>query len=207
MKIKYNNKNYEVETNDYISLHHYIILFYEKYLKKELNILKQIYISHILYNKEYKIWNGKKEELNKNSLYSKKVETILLNIEYNEKYIFDLCMPFIKILIISLLIIIRIDIFLSTSYNNHIKSFEDYYIFILYIFILLLLFLIPYYSYKVIIRFIQYTIEQLDKDIGIFMSTYLESYNILDVHNYNKVEYKKWINEEEEKKINKKDEI
>ncbi len=189
MIIKYDNKNYNYKINNYLSLHHNIINFYETILKKELHYFKNIYILHILYHKEYKIYYKENEELNKDLLFNnKEEESILLKIEENEKYIFDLCLPYIKVLIISLLIIIRIDIFLSTSYNNHIKSFEDYYILLLYVFILLIILLIFYYSYKVIWKFIEYIIQSLDKDIGIFMGSYIESYNMVDINNY-KISY------------------
>ncbi len=185
INIKYNNKDYIYEANNYISIHHNIINFYENILKKELHYFKNIYISHILYNKDYILYNGKSEELNKDILINIKDKSIFLKINDNEKYIFDLCIPYIKVLIISLLIIIRIDIFLSTSFNNHIKSFEDYYILLLYIFTILIIILIFYYSYKVIYRFLEYVMENLDKDIGVFMGSYIESYNIMDSHNYN----------------------
>jgi hypothetical protein len=203
MIIHYNDKIYNYKNEEYISLHHCIIDFYEKHLKNELHYFKNIYISHILYNKEYILSNEKEEELNKDTLIydkdvdfsksvatfcssgAKKVVTIFLKINHNEKYIFELLTPYIKVLIISLLIIIRIDIFLSTSYNNHIKSFEDYYILLLYVFTILIIILIFYYSYKVIIRFIEYVIQNLDKDIGVFMGSYIESYNIMDSYNYN----------------------
>jgi hypothetical protein len=185
INIKYNNKDYIYEANNYISIHHNIINFYENILKKELHYFKNIYISHILNNKDYILCNEKSEELNKNSLLNNKEYNFIIKINHNEKYIFDLCMPYIKVLIISLLIIIRIDIFLSTSFNNHIKSFEDYYILLLYIFTILIIILIFYYSYKVIYRFLEYVMENLDKDIGVFMGSYIESYNIMDSNNYN----------------------
>ncbi len=188
MILNYDNKIYNFIELPYISIHHNIINFYETILKKELHYFKNIYISHILYNKEYKIYNIQNEELNKNILINNKKYTILLKIEDNEKYIFDLCIPYIKILIISLLIIIRIDIFLSTSYNNHIKSFEDYYILLLYIFTIFICILLFYYSYKVIWKFIEYVIQNLDKDIGVFMGSYMESYNMIDISNH-KVNY------------------
>ncbi len=189
MIIKYDNKIYNFIELPYISLHHNIINFYETILKKKLDYFKNIYISHILYNKEYKIFNIQNNELNKNLLFNKEEESILLKIVHHEKYIFDLYMPYIKVLIISLLIIIRIDIFLSTSYNNHIKSFEDYYILLLYVFTILIIILIFYYSYKVIWKLIEYVIQSLDKDIGVFMGSYIESYNIIDSYNYKEVNY------------------
>ncbi len=193
MIINYDNKKYNFVDKSYISLHHNIINFYENILKKEFNYFKNIYISHVLYNKEYKIYHieneDKLKELNKNNLINNKTHTILLKVDYHEKYIFDLFIPYIKILIISLLIIIRIDIFLSTSYNNHIKSFEDYYILLLYVFTILIIIFIFYYSYKVIYRFIEYVIQSLDKDIGVFMGSYIESYNVIDSYNYKQVNY------------------
>ncbi len=189
INIKYNDKAYEFETDEYKSLHHNIILFYENILKKELNYFKNIYISHILYHKEYKIYNKKENELKKDELFNSKEYIILLKIENHEKYIFDLCMPYIKVALISLLIIIRIDVFLSTSFNNHIKSFEDYYILLLYLFTIIIIILIFYYSYKVIYRFIEYIIQSLDKDIGVFMGSYIESYNVIDSYNYKQVNY------------------
>ena len=194
MIIKYNDKEYNFIDTSSISLHHKIINFYENILKKELNYFQNIYISHLLYQKEYNVY--------------KSFKTIHLEINnFKEKVLFELIIPYIKILIISLLIIIRIDIFLSTSFNTHIKSFEDYYILLLYIFTTLIIILIFYYSYKVIFRFIEYIIQNLDKDIGIFMSTYIESYNVIDTHNH-KIEYinkyinkyKEFLEEEEENK-------
>ncbi len=190
MLINYKNKIYQslfTETQ-YISIHHYIINFYENILKKELNYFQNIYISYLLYKKEYKIYNSKnKELLNKDSLLNKNENQIFLQInKFDENHLFEILLPYIKILIISLLIIIRIDIFLSTSFNNHIKSFEDYYILLLYLCVISICIIIPYYSYKAIFRFIQYVIEHLDKDIGMFMSGYIESYNVID---YNKTDY------------------
>lgn len=194
--------------NPYISIHHNIINFYESILKKELNYFKNIYISHLLYKKEYNIYDDKnKELLNKDTLLNKNINQIYLEInKCKENHLFEILLPYIKILIISLFIIIRIDVFLSTTFNNHIKSFEDYYILLLYVLVISICILIPYYSYKVIIRFIKYVIEHLDKDIGMFMSSYIESYNITP-YDYNKVnyvdnyinKYSKYILSEEEK--------
>jgi hypothetical protein len=219
MIIKYNDKEYNFIDTSSISLHHKIINFYENILKKELNYFQNIYISHLLYQKEYNLYNNENDNnLKINNLKINNLEIInleiinleIINLEINnfkEKHLFELIIPYIKILIISLLIIIRIDIFLSTSFNTHIKSFEDYYILLLYIFTTLIIILIFYYSYKVIFRFIEYIIQNLDKDIGIFMSTYIESYNMIDTHNH-KIEYinkyinkyKEFLEEEEENK-------
>lgn len=189
MIIKYDNKIYNFNETPYISIHHNIINFYDNILKKELHFFKNIYISHLLYQKEYNINNDKNKLLNKNTLLNKSINTIHLEInKFEENHLFEILLPYIKVIIISLLIIIRIDIFLSTSFNNHIKSFEDYYILLLYLSVISICIIIPYYSYKVIIRFIQYIIEHLDKDIGMFMSSYIESYNIIDYNKSNIVD-------------------
>ena len=207
MIIKYNNKKYNYSEIPYISIHHNIINFYENILKKELSYYKNIYVSHILYQKGYNVNNGMGKNnklLNKDTLLNKNVNSIYLEInKFEEKDLFEILIPYIKIIIISLLIIIRIDIFLSTSFNNHIKSFEDYYILLLYLCVISICIIIPYYSYKVIFHFIQYVIEHLDEDIGIYMSSYIESYQ----YDYNKVNdldkyvnnYSKYIFSEEEK--------
>lgn len=199
MIIKYDNKKYNFSETPYISIHHNIINFYETLLKKELSYFKKIYISYLLYKKEYIIKNGKnKELLNKNSLLNKNEIYLKIN-TFEENHLFEIIIPYVKIIIISLLIIIRIDIFLATTFNNHIKSFEDYYILLLYLFIFCICIIIPYYSYKVIFHFIQYVIEHLDKDIGIFMSSYIESYQY-DCNKLNYMDnYSNYILSEEEK--------
>lgn len=207
MIIKYDNKIYNFMETPYISLHHNIIIFYETILKKEFHYFKNnsenntfchiipkcesLYISYLLYKKEYTVNNDEnKELLNKNSLLNKNINTIYLEIhKFEEKDLFEIIIPYVKIIVISLLIIIRIDVFLSTTFNNHIKSFEDYYILLLYLLIISICIIIPYYSYKIIVRFIQYVIKHLDKDIGMFMSSYIESYNIVAYNEVNYVEF------------------
>ncbi len=149
MKLKYKDKKYVI--NEYYSIHHNVVIFYETIMKKDLNYFENIYISYIIYNKKYEI-----ERIGK---------SLILKIIKDEKYVINILIPYIKVVLITLFIISRIDIFLSTYFNIYNEAFEDYYIIILYISLITIIFLITFYSYKFMVYIVKYICKELDEDI------------------------------------------
>jgi hypothetical protein len=170
ISILYKNKYYMIDKEDkYRSIHYHIVELYKNEISKNINFIENFYYLYLIQSKKYILTNDQYDvvDIHKsfNNIY------YYLDFPLEMKNMIDLCIPFIKIIILSLFLIIRIDSILI-SMNIQCKAFEDYYCILLYLCISFILCTMFYYSYYFMYHMISYICRELDRDIGDLMNMY-----------------------------------
>jgi hypothetical protein len=171
INIFYKNIIYKIVENKNLSIHHQISDLYKDEISKSMYFLERIYYNYLIENKKYLLINQNCDIINVDLFFNEIEINYNLILEWNIKNIVDIMIPILKVLIISLLIIIRIDTILISD-SIQCKAFEDYYCLLLYIFIIIILSSMVYSSYYFMSHMISYICRELDGDIGEIMRIY-----------------------------------
>jgi hypothetical protein len=167
--IEYKNQIYRIDEDKNRSIHYHIVELYKNEISKSIHLIEGVYYLYLIESKKYILTINDGDIIDMNKSFNKSYYK--LNFYFEMKHVIDLLIPFIKIILLSLLVIIRIDMIL-VSMNIQCKAFEDYYCMILYLFILFIFISMIYYSYYFMYNMISYICRELDKDIGEIMRIY-----------------------------------
>ncbi len=171
IEITYNGQVYAINPQKYISVHHQIVdLFYEKSIK--------FYERFMIEQKRYVLYDEKScEEIMIDHVFpeerkEKEKRKYQMKIDFTYRDCIDMFLPYIKILLFSLFLTLRIDITFVSIGQIYCQAFEDYYCLLFYLFILFLLLSMIYGSYQLMMNIIMYICKNLDEDIESIMNIY-----------------------------------
>jgi hypothetical protein len=167
VKILFQNKIYTITNKPYYSIHHQLMDVCKEHFSFSF------YIQNQFESKGYTLLDRNGESIDINSSFKEKdPQTYELIIEYHVKGWIHIFLPYIMILLLSLIVIVRVDTYLSIYSNISNPAFDDFYTLLFILLLLFIIFSILFGSYYFMVQLITYLCQHMDSDIGEFMTSF-----------------------------------
>ncbi len=167
VKILFQNRTYTIENKPYYSIHHQLMDICKEHFHFSF------YFQNQFESKRYTLLdqNGESVDIN-TSFKEKETQTYELIMEYHIKGWVHLLMPYITILLLALILIVRVDTYLSIYSNVSNPAFDDFYTLLFILLLIFIIFSILFGSYYFTVQLITYLCQHMDSDIGEFMTLF-----------------------------------